>query len=365
MLTRRTLGLGGLGLVLLLTAFGYWWTGGDVTAWWRLRNLAAANDANRAECAERLAELDARGLPGMLGLLRSADLATCQNARAGLVCLSQRWGPDDARLAEMVAQRFTGLSAIGQVAVLTLPPETQVTGAEAVAPAVRTAWATTLAAVPEAASDEVRAASLDLTGWLLTSSTVADMLPTARERVRAALSAQSPALRSRAAELALIPGINLFEEVAALLRDPATEVRRAALLVVGPADKVVTDEALLACLRDPDKEVRRLCEEALRNRGVTGDQIKLCRLLTDPSPLERLKVLDHLARSPDLEPAVWLRRLSHDPADSVRAAAVRVMAQQPGSDLADRLEQIRMSDPSPSVSELAAFYLGQSRGRRE
>ena len=53
------------------------------------------------------------------------------------------------------------------------------------------------------------------------------------------------------------PTLDLLENVASLLGDAETEVRREALLVVGPreAARVVLDETLLACLRDPNPEL--------------------------------------------------------------------------------------------------------------
>jgi len=36
--------------------------------------------------------------------------------------------------------------------------------------------------------------------------------------------------------------------------------------------------------------------------------------MTDPQPAVRLQVLEHLHEASDLDPGVWLRRLSHDSA---------------------------------------------------
>jgi hypothetical protein len=365
MRSRQTLWLGGIGALLLLGAGFYWWTGGDVTAWWCLGSLAQATDATRAERAERVADLNDRALPGLLGLLQREDAATCQNARAGLTCLLRRWGPDDPRLPQTIqtlSRNFAGLSSAGKIAVLGIPSEAQPAGAEEAPPAVRAAWSAILIEVRPDAPEEVRGSSLDLASWLLSSaSTRPEVLPVSRELVRSCLTAHDPALRCRAVKLALIPNMEVYDEVVTLLRDPVVEVRRYAIVVVGPADKAVLDESLLPCLRDPDPEVVRICEGALRGRGLTSQHLKLCRLLIDPAPLERLKVLDLLRYAPELEPGVWLRRLSHDPADSVRAAAVRMMAEQTTVDLVDRLEQMQTSDPSPTVCELAAYYLRQTR----
>jgi hypothetical protein len=368
MRSRRTLWLGLIGTLLLAGAGFYWWTGGDVIAWWRLRCLAQATDANRADCAERVADLNDRALPGLLDLLQRDDAAACQNAGAGLACLVRRWGPGDPRLPDVIqslTRAFPGLSLAGKAAVLGLPAEALPVKTDETPLPVRTALGKLLAEVHADTPEEVRGAALDLAGWLLKSDTPAETQPLARDLVRCCLTAQADSIRLRAVELTLIPGMELFEDVAALLRDPCVEVRRVAILVVGPADKAVLDESLLPCLRDPDPEVQRRVEQALRGRGLTPRHLKLCRMLTDPAPLERLKVLNYLRYAQDLEPGVWLRRLSHDPADSVRAAAVRVMAEQTATDLIDRLEQMRTSDPSPTVCDIAGYYLNLSRSHGE
>src|SRR5262249_18071867 len=78
----------------------------------------------------------------------------------------------------------------------------------------------------------------------------------ARPLAGAGLAGGEPLNRLRAVRLALYPGMDLLEHVAGLLGDPAAEVRRAALLAVGPAGQAVRDEALLPALHDPDPEVR-------------------------------------------------------------------------------------------------------------
>jgi hypothetical protein len=79
--------------------------------------------------------------------------------------------------------------------------------------------------------------------------------------------------------------------------------------------------------------------------------------MTDARPEIRLQVLEHLGPAADLAPGVWLRRLSHDPAPAVRAAALRALAEQPQLGLRDRLEQMAQNDPSPTVQQLASHYL--------
>jgi hypothetical protein len=157
--------------------------------------------------------------------------------------------------------------------------------------------------------------------------------------------------------------MDLVESVVGLLRDPAVEVRKAVVLAVGPAEASVAapDEELLPGLHDADPEVRRLTTDALRGRGLRPEHLELGRLLTHPDHKMRLKVLDHLREASDLDPGLWLRRLSHDKAPCVRAAALRVMSSLTVLDLTDRIDQMARSDPSPTVAQIAQYYLSCRR----
>src|SRR5262249_20988461 len=78
--------------------------------------------------------------------------------------------------------------------------------------------------------------------------------------VRAGVGHADDAVRLRAAALALRPEVGAPELLVPLLKDPSAEVRRTALLAVGPARSLMADDDLLPWLHDPDAEVRRLCE---------------------------------------------------------------------------------------------------------
>ncbi len=161
--------------------------------------------------------------------------------------------------------------------------------------------------------------------------------------------------------------MDILDSMVGLLHDPAAEVRQAALLAVGPSRQAVPDEGLLGCLHDPDSTIRALAREFLTaseklgGRGLPPEHLRLGSLLTHPDHRTRLQVLDHLQKATDLDPGLWLRRLSHDPKDSVRAAAVRVMGRVMLPDLSDRLDQMARGDPSPTVAQLANYYLSRKR----
>jgi HEAT repeat protein len=145
------------------------------------------------------------------------------------------------------------------------------------------------------------------------------------------------------------------------LGDPSAAVRRAAMLAVGPSRNLIADDDLLRWLHDPDAEVRRLCETALRSRGLRTQDVRMGRLLTDARPNVRLELLPYLRRDMDLDVSTWLRRLTLDPAPAVRAGAVRAAAEQQVAGLADRLAQMAGTDPDPTVRENARYYLGRMR----
>jgi HEAT repeat protein len=155
------------------------------------------------------------------------------------------------------------------------------------------------------------------------------------------------------------PEVMLLGEVVPLLADGDAEVRRCAVLAVGASPSVISTDTLLPLLHDDNAEVRHLCEQALRSRGLEEQHLKLGRLMTDALPDSRLQVVDLLRRVQHLEPepAAWLRHLSHDSSPAVRAAAVRAGAEQSASAFRDRLEQMAQDDPSPTVRQIAQYYL--------
>src|SRR5262249_26046743 len=154
--------------------------------------------------------------------------------------------------------------------------------AVASAPGTRNVDATplTLAAVTrlltEAARQpdaEVHARALALVAVLVGQVTSEDVQTGVRELTRACLRDERAANRVQAVRLALRPELDLLESVVPLLNDPVPEVRRTAMLAVGPAEEVIRTDALLRWLHDPDADVRKLCEKALRSRGLQEEHL--------------------------------------------------------------------------------------------
>jgi hypothetical protein len=367
---RYVLGL----VVLVLLGLGtlVWLERTSLLAWFHVRMLTQAGDANREARAARVGQMGEAVLPGLLECLKRDQLSVCLNARAGLAALAHQGGRlDEVRTADLLgklARDFAHFSTSGQRQVLEMAVEWFPEGpaGDRPVPVLMTGCSRLLEAAFGVSDSEVQAAGLQLCQALVGQPQGDEALSTGRELVRACLQSASAEVRRKAVQVAMHPRMDLLETVAGLLHDSDAEVRRAAILAVGPppTDKgvpLVVDEVLLPSLGDPDAEVRRLTEEALRARGLGPEHLELARLLIDPQPTRRMRVLDHLRRASDLDPGIWLRRLSQDPAPSVRAAAIRVMGQQTTVDLTDRLEQMAQSDPSPTVSYLAGFYLKVAR----
>jgi hypothetical protein len=363
--------LAGLLLVFLLgCGIVAWRERVTLLSWFYIRNLAHASDASRSRWMGRVANLGEMALPGLFDCLTQSDARVCANARAALEQMTHSWGNSHARTADLalrLAREFPRFSPAGQKQALDLAagwfrePAHQPDN-------LMSACGDLVSESAAVTEDDVQTSALELCGILLNQSgserdrQASKPLDPAHKLVAAALQASSVDNRLRAIRLSLYPGMaDLLEHVAGLLSDESPQVRRAALVAVGPAHDAVHDDQLLPCLHDPDPDVRRLCEQALIARGLRPEYLELGRLLTDPQPAKRLQVLEQLRESTELDPGLWLRRLSHDPSPSVRVAAMRAMAQQSFVDLSDRIDQIAREDGSPTVRQLAQFYLNCPR----
>jgi hypothetical protein len=360
-----------LGLLVLAALLGggalVWVERTPLLAWLYLRQLTRASAADRPPWAERVAGLGEAALPGIVDYLQQDNDDACAAAHAALEQMTRPWGPSDPRtvdLAYLLARDFSHLSCQGQSHVLQLAAGWfEAEPGRNVASGLLSACTRMLADAGAHADADAEEYALVLCGHLLAQPDSAEVLSPAQELVRAALASPQKGARLHAVRLALDPHMDLFDQVVSLLHDPEAEVRRAAVLAVGPIRDAVHDESLLPCLHDEDAEVRRLCRAALEGRGLKPEYIEMGRLLTDPCSAARLQVLDHLFGAADLDASIWLRRLSHDSSPAVRVAAMRVMATQELFDLSDRLEQMAQADPSPTVCQLARFYLEEAPRR--
>jgi HEAT repeat protein len=351
---------------LLALAVGAGVAYGPVRNWYYLQQLARASGAAREGWVERVAGLGEAALPGLCRLLNQDDARACDNARAALDRITQGWPADDPRWAELVgrlAADYPQRSLPGRENTLQQLSAWLRLGANRRPRALGPGAERLLTEVQHNARD-VEGPALDLVGALLALPDEPHALAACRELVRRGLASAEAENRIRAIEIAQQPRLGLLAQVTPLLSDPQPEVRRAALLAVGPSPEAITTDNLLPWLHDADADVRRLCEAALLARSdFRPEHLHLARLITSPQPAVRLQVLGYLQRDSSLEPGIWLRRLSHDPAPEVRAAAVRAAAAQADVDLTDLLEQKAQGDPSPTVSQLARYYLHAPKQR--
>jgi hypothetical protein len=361
---NKMVGLGLATVVIVVFAGVVWVKRTPLLTWYYLRGLAKADDTNRDDWVRRVVTLEREALPGLVQLLRQTDPRACSNAQVCLTHLVERAESDDLSqiLADELAEVFPELSTPGQQVALELYAVLiAVWEPNDISPQLISVGARLMNGAARTTDKEVRARALKLSRNLLEQTKDADLVSACRELTQSGLRDQAAENRLQAIQLAMRPELDLLEAVVPLLSDPQPEVRRSALLAVGPSPDAISTDDLLPWLHDPDDDVRRLCEKALRGRGLQEDHLRLGRLMTDSRPGTRLQVLHRLRYANDLEPGVWLRRLSHDPAPAVRAAAARAASEQPQVNLRDRLEQMAQNDPCPTVRQLAQYYLSSQK----
>jgi HEAT repeat protein len=347
-------------IFVMAVGSGAWWQRGTILAWVYFQGLAQAGDNDRQAWIERVASLDGEAIPGLCRCLEKPEPAVCANAKAALVRLAADWPSADSRqesLHTRLAAAFPRLSMAGQCTVLSLYATW---AGRAMSTTMAEAAVRLLGQGGRAPDKDVRGQALALTAALVNQDLSAEQTALCRELVRTALRDSEAVNRTEAARLAVHPRFGLARDVAPLLDDPAPEVRQMAMAAVGSAPDAVATDDLLRSLHDSDADVRRLCEAALRGRGLRPADVAMGRLVTDASPTIRLKILNRLPRT-GLEPGVWLRRLSQDPNPAVRAGAIRAAADYAQVDFRERLEVMSQHDPSATVRQLAEHYLNWQR----
>ncbi len=347
----------------------------DIQAAWLVRQVSQTTEAEAPQHIERAKGIGDSAIAPMASLFQSDRDLVVKTAMEALLGISANWAQDDSRrviLAGKLSQGFVGFSPQGQAASLNLvsawlaePPIAGSPFMQAVAGLLAQAALGMADPAPGTEADPtVPKAALVLLARIPAATASAETSRredalARRDLLRQILRKGDPASRVEAISVIMRTQTDLYEDLVARLEDPVAEVRRACILAIGPANEKVREDVLLSALHDNDSEVGRLAELALSARGLSTEHIRLGKLLTDPDPARRLEVLDLVQGSPDLDEKLWLERMSHDRADSVRAAAARALSARFGIDAQDRLKQMAGSDPSPSVSRIAGFYLGQ------
>jgi hypothetical protein len=358
-----------LSFALVTGGLVLWLGRGQIQARYFVYQLVRAEGENRDQWINRISVLDEAALSSLVDGLKRNDELACENLSKALQALADNWGLENSRtvsLSVRLANAFSGMSAAGQVQVLKLERGWFSIRDDDAPRLIEISHQASRLLVPAVQSDNspVRAMALALAEKLMIRETLEQkILEDCREMARAGLTDAEPNNRVLAIKLAQIPTLNLLIEVVPCMRDQSVVVRRAAILALGPAPEVINDDTLFYWLSDPDIEVRELCEVALRGRGLQDHHIRLARIMADPRPTVRMQVIETIDQALDLDPGVWLRRLSHDPSPAVRAAAARAAAGQSQVDLSDRIDQMAQTDPSPTVQQVARYYLSCHRLR--
>jgi hypothetical protein len=309
-----------LALIGILGGVG-WWQRRPVLAWYCVKQLGQANEESRSDWAAHVISLDEAALPSLLTALDSADEKASANLETALIGLLNAWGPGDARSENLLGELT---SRFGSKAVI-----------------------------------------LRLAGLIVENAPKGPWLVKSREWALEGLRSEDAATRAAAIQIVLRTPFRkqtaLLAEVVPLLGDSSAQVRKTALVALGPARDLVSDDDLITLLHDTNEEVQNLCELALRRRGLQETHIRMARLISDDRPCARLEVLQLLLHAEDIEPGVWLQRLCQDPAPAVRAAAIRAAVAQSQVDMRPRLLEMSQTDASPTVRQLAGYYLYRAR----
>jgi hypothetical protein len=354
-----------LTLVLLAALAGVaYWQHKPMLAWYYVRQLTQVVDADHREaCASKVATLDEEALPSLLEHLRDDDSIVCLNMTRGLYHLSKHWGVDDARTQKMVESihaDFRAFSPAGQENTLWfLTAMLQRESSRPLpAPLMKAVSVILIDAEQQSA---LRGSSLQLAAEFIDCVQPGQWADVCRDMAERGIADASPGPRAAAVQLMMRGPMRTDKELIAkaipLLRDPAASVRRVALVALASENELIREDALLPLLHDEDLEVQDLCQSVLRKRGLSEDDLKLARLISDRNPAKRMRVLLHLHQLPNLNLAEWLQRLCHDPSSAVRAAAVRAAGDYPQVDLSDRLREMAQNDPCDAVRLNAGFYL--------
>lgn len=365
-----------LGILLLGVGVWAWTERHAILAWHYAACLAHAEESQRDQWIQKLRSLNRP--KAIAALLRQAERGTASsraNTTAGLASLcSAREDPGwTVYLTRLAAQEFVSRTPAGRAVLL----EAIAAASEGESSsALPVSWAETagqLVIEAQARSEpETRLGALQL-AWVVSRQErpAQDLLGqrflnACRQLAEEGMKAEDACWRRSAVRLASLPELGLLDRVASLITgsqaDQDAVVRELALLAVAAHEEIADTESLLPLLHDPDAEVRATCEFALRSRGLTPSQIHLARQMTDPQDLVRAKVPSQIGDFPDLDCGIWLDRLSRDRSAAVRAAVVRAAAEIGQAQLRSRLAEMAETDPSPTVRQIAAYYLGTSFG---
>lgn len=367
-----SLGIKALGAAAITgIAFGAYYRN-ELQALYVAHQISISGDAESAQWVDKAVNLGDAGVTSLTGLFQSDRAPVCSAAKSSLEKISAKWSAEDPRrvqLARSLAKNYVHFSEPGQAAALALVSSwfgTEITPESALFQPVSAILGQAALSIAEKNQAGEKDSTVPQAGLALLRKMKSagaegrsEEKLAQRDLLRQILRKADAGSRVDAIGVAIGGDFDLQDDLVACLQDPVAEVRRGAVLALGPANDKVKDDVLLSALHDSDGEVSHLAELALQSRGLTAPQIRLGKLLTHSDANRRLEVLDLLHEFPELDEKLWLNRLSHDRSASVRAAAARALSQKFGPESFERLKEMAGSDPSPAVTRLARFYLTQ------
>lgn len=168
------------------------------------------------------------------------------------------------------------------------------------------------------------------------------------------LAEPQPIMRAAAiACLGALPIDSAAAPAVAYIADPSVDVRAQVVNAFAGRPGLLTEEMLLQRISDPDPRIRPMVERVLAGRGLSKELIGLGALIMHPKAELRESVIPMLTNRTDIDPVAWLVRLSRDPEESVRKKAAEALSTRATPEARQRLAEMALSDPSPSVKKMA------------
>ncbi len=140
------------------------------------------------------------------------------------------------------------------------------------------------------------------------------------------------------------------------VEDPDAEVRRQVLISFAARRGLLTEDMLIQRIHDEDQAIREAAFATLKLRGLNQEQISLGVMMTSPRADQRASVIALVKDRTDVDPVVWLMRLSRDRDETVRLQAVEALGARKTDDAAvkRRIVEMARSDASEQVRQAAS-----------
>ena len=148
------------------------------------------------------------------------------------------------------------------------------------------------------------------------------------------------------------------------LKDPEFSVRFQTLTSFAGRPVLMTEESILPLLHDPVPDLQGLAQRVLEARGLSPDLIGLGRMVSHERAEMRASAITLLEGHEDIDPVVWLLRLSEDPDAGVRLKAVKAFEGKMTPEVTQRLREIVAADDSAEVRAAAEKLCLLTRRRR-